>query len=82
MRETAECDTAMEADWYYRQEDVVTNESDVVQLLACHEYDKTRKAMLMSGLPEAYLAWLGLKSLELNQRSPEEFVEQHRFRNR
>lgn len=82
MDAVVECDTSMEASWYYRQDGAVTRESDVVQMLACHEYDKTRKLLLMSGLPEDYLSWLGLKSLELYQRSPEEFVEQHRFRDR
>lgn len=82
MRLTVECDTAMEASWYYRQEDGIPVESETIQLLSCHEYDKTRKLLLMSGLPESYLSWLGLKSLELYQRPPEEFVEQHRFRER
>lgn len=82
MKLTVECDTAMEASWYYRQKDQITLESETVQLLVCHEYDKTRKILLMSGLPESYLSWLGLKSLEIYQRPPEEFVEQHRFRER
>ena len=82
MELTVACDTAMEASWYYRQNEQIPIESETVQLLSCHEYDKTRKILLMSGLPEAYLAWLGLKSLEIYQRPPEEFVEQHRFRER
>lgn len=76
------CDTAMEASWYYRQDNRVPPESEIVQLLSCHEYDKTRKVLLMSGLPESYLGWLGLRSLEIYQRPPEEFVEQHRFTER
>lgn len=79
MELTYECDIAMEASWYYRQNNTITKESETVQLLNCHEYDKVRKILLISGLPEIYLSWLGLKSLELYQRSPEEFVEQHRF---
>jgi len=82
MRLTVACDTAMEASWYYRQDEQIPIESETVQLLSCHEYDKTRKLLLMSGLPEAYLSWLGLKSLEIYQRPPEEFVEQHRFKER
>lgn len=82
MELTVACDTAMEASWYYRQDSKISAESETVQLLSCHEYDKTRKLLLMSGLPESYLAWLGLKSLEIYQRPPEEFVEQHRFRER
>ena len=76
---TNECDEAMEANWYYTQDNAFDNKSEIVQLLSCHEYDKVRKLMLMSGLPEAYLSWLSLRSLELHQRSPEEFVTQHRF---
>jgi len=79
MKLTYECDTAMEASWYYRQNESIPKESEIVQLLNCHEYDKIRKILLTSGLPESYLSWLGLKSLELYQRSPEEFVKQHRF---
>jgi hypothetical protein len=51
-------------------------------LLACHDYDKARKILLMSGLPEEYLSYLGLKALELYQRPAEEFVRLHRFRER
>jgi hypothetical protein len=79
MENAHACDTAMEASWYYTQKTEFDQKSEVVQLMACHEYDKTRKIMLSSGLPEAYLSWLGLKSLELYQRSPEEFVMLHRF---
>ncbi|MFC1333180.1 MAG: TIGR03982 family His-Xaa-Ser system protein [gamma proteobacterium symbiont of Clathrolucina costata] len=82
MEYVYECDTAMEGSWYYRQNDLVDKRSETTQLLVCHEYDKTRKVLLMSGLPEEYLSWLGLKSLELYQRPPEEFVKQHRFSER
>ena len=79
MKQTVECDTAMEASWYLRQDDQISSESEVTQLLACHDYDKTRKLLLMSGLPPEYLSWLGLRSLEIYQRPAEEFVRQHRF---
>ena len=79
MELASQCDTAMEDSWYYRQESVIDTQSETVQLLICHDYDKTRKILLMSGLPEAYLSWLGLRSLELYQRPPEEFVKKHRF---
>lgn len=82
MALVVECDQAMEADWYYRQSPAVPKQSTVVQLLACHEYDKTRKLMLLAGLPEQYLAWLGLRSLEIHQRPAEEFAKQHRFTQR
>ena len=71
------CDTAMEDSWFYGTE--ILQESEQVQLLACHEYDKSRKIMLMSGLPENYLSFLGLKALELYQRPAEEMARQHRF---
>jgi His-Xaa-Ser system protein (TIGR03982 family) len=71
------CDTAMEDSWFYGSE--VLKESEQVQLLACHDYDKARKIMLMSGLPENYLSFLGLKALELYQRPAEEMARQHRF---
>ena len=71
------CDTAMEDSWFYGSE--VLQESEQIQLLACHDYDKARKIMLMSGLPESYLSFLGLKALELYQRPAEEMARQHRF---
>tara|TARA_B100001079_G_C15899217_1_gene292960 strand:+ start:146 stop:487 length:342 start_codon:yes stop_codon:yes gene_type:complete len=71
------CDTAMEDSWFYGSE--VLQESEQIQLLACHDYDKARKIMLMSGLPENYLSFLGLKALELYQRPAEEMARQHRF---
>lgn len=80
MRLVVACDQAMEASWYYRDAQTITRESETVQLLTCHDYDKTRKLLLASGLPKSYLSWLGLKSLELDQRSAEELVEAHRFR--
>ena len=73
-----QCDEAMESDWYNRQNDL-TNEADNIQLLSCHEYDKLRKTLLMSGLPKEYISWLGLKSLEIHQRPASEFVEHHKF---
>lgn len=82
MRLVVECDQAMEASWYFRQGDRISHESEITQLLACHDYDKTRKAMLLFGLPEQYLSWLGLHSLEIHQRPAEEYARQHRFTER
>jgi His-Xaa-Ser system protein (TIGR03982 family) len=76
----AACDTAMEDSWFYKGNTI--DKSEQIQLLACHDYDKARKIMLMSGLPEEYLSYLGLKALELYQRPAEEFVRLHRFRER
>jgi His-Xaa-Ser system protein (TIGR03982 family) len=82
MALVVECDEAMEASWYFRQIEDFPAETEVVQMLACHDYDQTRKAMLMAGLPEEYLSWLGLKSLEIYQRPADEFARQHRFTER
>ena len=67
----------MDDSWFYGTE--LLQESEQVQLLACHDYDKARKIMLMAGLPEDYLSFLGLKALELYQRPAEEMARQHRF---
>jgi His-Xaa-Ser system protein (TIGR03982 family) len=73
------CDTAMESSWYNSQ-NKPNDKSEKIQMLDCHEYDKTRKILLMSGLPDSYTSWLGLKTLDLYQRPAEEYVEKHRFK--
>jgi len=78
MKLVIECDTAMESNWYNTQDNNISKE-DTIQLLVCHEYDKTRKTLLMSGLPEEYLSWLELKALEIYQRPAQEFVTKHKF---
>lgn len=74
------CDTAMDDSWFHGKDTL--GDSEKIQLLSCHDYDKTRKIMLVSGVPEQYLSYLGLKALELYQRPAEEFVKQHRFTER
>ena len=77
------CDQAMNTSWYTNQtEEHSLHPSEVAQLLHCHDYDKTRKILLLSGLPEEYLSYLGLVALEVHQRPAEEMVELHRFRER
>jgi His-Xaa-Ser system protein (TIGR03982 family) len=71
------CDTAMDETWFYGEKKL--KGTDSVHLLDCHEYDKARKVMLMAGLPESYMSYLGLKALEVYQRPASEFVEHHRF---
>lgn len=75
------CDLAMDADWYERQAPAERKHTDsnVVRMLDCHDYDLLRKKMLTLGLPESYLAWLELRSLDIHQRSPTELISQHRF---
>ena len=83
MEDVARCDLAMNSSWFIGQTGIEELEkSELVQMMDCHEYDKTRKIMLISGLPENYLSFLGLKSLEINQRTAQEFVQQHRFTER
>ena len=81
MEQAHKCDTAMEASWYNKQKHP-NDKSEKIHMLDCHEYDKTRKVLLMSGLPESYTSWLGLKSLDLYQRPAEEYVDKHRFKER
>ncbi|MDC6471243.1 TIGR03982 family His-Xaa-Ser system protein [Litorivicinus sp.] len=82
MKQVVACDTAMESAWYGPSDNEFEKKSQDIHLLDCHEYDKTRKVLLMSGLPEEYLSWLGLLALEIYQRSASEMAEQHRFRER
>ncbi|ARN73305.1 TIGR03982 family His-Xaa-Ser system protein [Oceanicoccus sagamiensis] len=77
-----DCDIAMESAWYGDERDELERKAQEIHLMDCHEYDKVRKIMLLSGLPETYLSWLGLKSLEIYQRPASEFTESHRFRER
>jgi His-Xaa-Ser system protein (TIGR03982 family) len=74
------CDTAMDDSWFFGQSDL--GNSEEVHLLDCHNYDVARKVMLIAGLPEHYLSYLGLKALEVYQRPAEEFVKHHRFEKR
>jgi len=77
------CATAMDESWFIEQKGhPQLDKTAQVHLLVCHEYDKTRKVMLSMGLSEDVLSYLGLKALEINQRTAEEFVEQHRFQER
>ena len=73
------CDIAMESAWYGELEDPIEMAARNVHLMDCHEYDKTRKKMLFMGLPESYLAWLGLRSLDIHQRPASDLAEQHMF---
>lgn len=77
------CANAMDESWFSDQyKDGMLESSSKVHLLVCHEYDKTRKIMLFSGIDENVLSYLGLEALEINQHSAEKLVEQHRFRER
>lgn len=80
---SSKCANAMDESWFLEQKgSPELNKTAQIHLLACHEYDKTRKIMLSMGLSESVLAYLGLLALEINQRSAEQLVEQHRFQQR
>lgn len=80
---SSECADAMDESWFLEQKGLpALDKTAQVHLFACHEYDKTRKIMLSMGVSESALAYIGLKALEINQKSAEEFVEQHRFQQR
>lgn len=80
MTLSSQCANAMDESWFVDQsKNESIKKSSQINLLTCHEYDKTRKRMLISGVSENALAYLGLRALELHQRSAEEFVELHRF---
>lgn len=79
----SQCGDAMDGSWFASQApSQVDDKSSQVQLLICHEYDKTQKIMLSLGVDESVLVYLGLKALETGQHSAREIVEQHRFRQR
>jgi His-Xaa-Ser system protein (TIGR03982 family) len=82
-RLASQCANAMDETWFVEQEGLdELEQSAEIHLMVCHEYDKTRKVMLVMGLSENVLAYLGLKALETEQQPVSRLVEQHRFRER
>lgn len=81
MELSIECASAMETEWEMRKTGI-DDASNTIQLISCHEYDKLRKTMLIMGLSEESLSFLGLEALELHQRPSNEYVELHKFRER
>jgi His-Xaa-Ser system protein (TIGR03982 family) len=80
---SSECANAMDESWFAEQRDNdMLDKTAQVHLLNCHEYDKTRKIMLSLGISEDFLSYIGLQALEVHQKSAEELVRQHRFRQR
>jgi len=53
--------------------------SGAVGLTACHDYDKLRKKLLISGVSEHRLALLGLEGLEVEKIPVSRMVEPHRM---
>lgn len=54
--------------------------SSEIALLDCHEYDKLRKKLLISGLKEEDLEYIFLESLEKNKSELVNFVKEHEIR--
>lgn len=83
MELASRCANAMDESWFVEQESIdMLEKSAQIHLLICHEYDKTRKLMLIMGLSENVLAYLGLKALETGQQPAKRIIEQHRFQQR
>lgn len=86
---TVQCDQAMHSEAALRdpqQSLSVTDEqassliaSADIELTVCHDYDKLRKRLLISGLTEDHLALLGLEALELERITVKRMVEPHRM---
>lgn len=82
------CDNVMR-DHLLAKHRVITNpndsniqalESAELGLITCHDYDKLRKKMLMSGVSEEELALLGLEKIERYSHNIDEIVQTHEFR--
>jgi His-Xaa-Ser system protein (TIGR03982 family) len=83
IEQVSSCANAMDEAWFLEQSgEPSLIDSSSIQLLACHDYDKNRKLLLMSGLSENTLSYLGLEALELGQQSAERLTLQHRFKTR
>jgi hypothetical protein len=86
---TLECDQAMHSEVVLRaaqqslevteQQAKLLNASADVELTVCHDYDKLRKRLLISGLTEDDLALLGLEALEVERITVKRMVEPHRM---
>jgi len=80
---SSQCANAMDETWFAEQEkDDGLNKSSKIHLLVCHEYDKLRKKMLIFGVSENTLSYLGLTALETGQQPASRIIEQHRFQSR
>lgn len=82
---TLECDQAMHEEAALRQgttraqKDPKLTLSAQVGLMACHEYDKLRKRMLILGVSEEQLALHGLEALESEQIPVSRMIGPHRM---
>ena len=70
----------MDESWFIEQKkDTKLSQTAQVHLLVCHDYDKTRKILLSTGVSENILAYIGLEALETKQHTADQLVKQHRF---
>ena len=65
-----------------QKKDTKLSQTAQVHLLVCHDYDKTRKILLSTGVSENILAYIGLEALETKQHTADQLVKQHRFMER
>lgn len=73
----------MDEAWFVKQTgDKELMKTAEVNMLDCHEYDKLQKKMQIFGVSREVISYLGLESLELNQRPFQEFTREHYFRER
>lgn len=54
--------------------------SSEIGLIDCHDYDKLRKQLLVTGISESQLSLIGLETIELRNKDVREFVRTHEFR--
>ena len=80
-----ECDNAMHDEVALRSlpntsgKQALLIKSADVGLMVCHEYDKLRKKMLITGVTDEQLALLGLEALEVELIPVSRMVEPHRM---
>lgn len=80
---SAKCANAMDEAWFIQQtKDKELMKTAEINMLDCHEYDKLQKKMQIFGVSREIISYLGLESLELNQRPFQEFTREHYFRER
>jgi hypothetical protein len=84
-RLVVECDQAMHDEVSLRQVDESDPQSRLMRdsadagLLICHDYDKLRKTLLISGVTEHQLSLLGLEALEQERIPVTRMVAPHRM---
>lgn len=84
-RLVVECDQAMHDEAALRMAELPADKAQLLRttgdvgLMACHEYDKLRKRLLIAGVSEHRLSLLGLEGLEVERIPVSRMVEPHRM---